>query len=164
VFVSATRASKGQFARTGRTAVAGADWPRHPTSEYAMAFQTTTASRDITDMNITPLVDVMLVLLIIFMVTAPMLSRPLTLDLPTRTPPLPPPSETVTLRIDGDGRWHWNGMPMARSAIDAMLQIEASRAVAPLLTLEIDDNADYAHLADALGLARAAGIEKIGLP
>jgi biopolymer transport protein ExbD len=150
VFVSATRASKGQFARTGRTAVAGADWPRHPTSEYAMAFQTTTASRDITDMNITPLVDVMLVLLIIFMVTAPMLSRPLTLDLP--------------LRIDGDGRWHWNGMPMARSAIDAMLQIEASRAVAPLLTLEIDDNADYAHLADALGLARAAGIEKIGLP
>jgi biopolymer transport protein ExbD len=130
-----------------------------------MAFQTTTASRDIAEMNITPLVDVMLVLLIIFMVAAPLLSRPLTLDLPSVTPvPPPPPPSTVTLPIDAGGGLYWNGTPMSQVAVDAMLRIEGARAEPPLLAIEIADEADYAHVAAALGRARQAGIARIGLP
>jgi biopolymer transport protein ExbD len=130
-----------------------------------MAFQTPAASRDIAEMNITPLVDVMLVLLIIFMVTAPLLGRPLPLDLPSFRPDPPPPPKVVTLRIDADGHLHWNGSPLPAAALDAMLVIESRRdAPLPLLALEVSPDADYAHVANILGRARAAGIVNIGLP
>ena len=129
-----------------------------------MAFQRVAAPRDIAEMNITPLVDVMLVLLIIFMVAAPLLSRPLTLDLPSFNPDPPPPPETVTLRIDADGRLYWNGTPMSPAAVDAIMRLEGGRAETPLLAIEVSDAADYAHVAAALGRARQAGLEKIGLP
>jgi biopolymer transport protein ExbD len=129
-----------------------------------MAFQRAAAPRDIAEMNITPLVDVMLVLLIIFMVAAPLLSRPLTLDLPSLTPkPLPPP-EVVTLRIDAEGSLYWNGSPMTPAAVDAIMRLEGKRAITPLLAIEVSEAADYSHVAAALGRARQAGLEKIGLP
>jgi biopolymer transport protein ExbD len=129
-----------------------------------MAFTRPATPRDIAEMNITPLVDVMLVLLIIFMVAAPLLSRPLALDLPRFTPDPPPPPEVVRLRIDPDGGLHWNGSPLPGSALDAMLRIEAGRDVLPLLALDVAPDTDYAHVARVLGRARAAGFENIGLP
>ena len=76
-----------------------------------MAFSSNSARGPMADINVTPLVDVMLVLLIIFMVTAPILSYPIDIDLPQRrtsrrrdtTPP-----EPIKLRIDASGQVFWN--------------------------------------------------------
>jgi biopolymer transport protein ExbD len=132
-----------------------------------MAFQTQARSLVIAEMNITPLVDVMLVLLIIFMVATPMLTRSLTIDFPSVVPdPLPPPPEPdpITLQVEADGSLLWNGHPMSLTAVDASMRIEASREVAPKLRIEISDDADYRHVATVLGRAKHAGLEKIALP
>ena len=77
-----------------------------------MAFASNSGGGPMADINVTPLVDVMLVLLIIFMVTAPTLSYPIEIDLPQRTNTPPPqtkePPEPIKLRIDAAGQVYWN--------------------------------------------------------
>ena len=86
-----------------------------------MAFASNSGGGPMADMNVTPLVDVMLVLLIIFMVTAPILSYPIDIDLPQRTtnPPDNPkePPEPIKLRIDSAGTVYWNDSPTPVSAL-----------------------------------------------
>ena len=122
-------------------------------------------SATLADINITPLVDVMLVLLIIFMVTAPMLSRALPLDLPQPVPtPPPPPKYVADLHIAADGSLRWNGQPMGLLAVQSLMRLEAGREEMPLLQIDVEPDADYAHVAAALGRARAAGLTRIALP
>jgi biopolymer transport protein ExbD len=131
-----------------------------------MAFARADRTATLADINITPLVDVMLVLLIIFMVATPMLSRALPLDLPQPTDgePPPPPKYTATLHIDAAGTLRWDGQPMSAFAVDALMRIEAGREEMPLLQIDVEPDADYAHVAAALGRARAAGLTRIALP
>jgi biopolymer transport protein ExbD len=130
-----------------------------------MAFSAATRNATLAEMNITPLVDVMLVLLIIFMVATPMLSRQLNLDLPTNVPePLSPPNTTLDLQIQADGSLLWNGEPVSAAALDAALRVEAAREQLPLLQITVDGAADYQHVAHWLGRARHAGLERIALP
>ena len=130
-----------------------------------MAFSSATRNATLAEMNITPLVDVMLVLLIIFMVATPMLSRQLSLDLPTSDPvPPPPPSTTLELQIQADGSVLWNGEHVSAAALDAALRVEAARQELPLLQITVDQAADYQHVAHWLGRARHAGLERIALP
>jgi biopolymer transport protein ExbD len=130
-----------------------------------MAFSAQARNATLSEMNITPLVDVMLVLLIIFMVATPMLSRALPLDLPItdKTPP-PPPSQTVTLRIEADGSLRWNDALVSSAAVDALFKVEAARDELPLLEIAVSPEADYRHMAHWLGRARAAGFDKIAMP
>ena len=122
-------------------------------------------SPTLADINITPLVDVMLVLLIIFMVTAPMLSRALPLDLPSRVPiPPPPPRYVADLHIAADGSLRWNGQPMGVLAVQSLMRLEAGREEMPLLQIDVDPQTDYAHVAAVLGHAHAAGLARIALP
>jgi biopolymer transport protein ExbD len=119
------------------------------------------------DINVTPLVDVMLVLLIIFMVTAPILSYPIDIDLPQRSTQPPPdtmPPEPIRLRIDAAGQVFWNDSPAPISALRNMMQAEVERDPNNQPTLEIDtnDDADYGVLAKVLATARNAGMQKIG--
>jgi biopolymer transport protein ExbD len=119
------------------------------------------------DINVTPLVDVMLVLLIIFMVTAPILSYPIDIDLPQRTNQPPPdttPPEPIKLRIDASGQVFWNESPTPMSALRNMMQSEVERDPNNQPTLEIDtnDDADYGVLAKVLATARNANMQKIG--
>ncbi|MCB1561258.1 MAG: biopolymer transporter ExbD [Xanthomonadales bacterium] len=116
-------------------------------------------------MNVTPLVDVMLVLLIIFMVTAPVLSRPITADLPHKStnvekPPVPP--ETIHLRIGALGDLYWNDRPLPASALQPSLQLEAARHVQPTLILETSPDADYQYMAQVLAVAKDARLQRIG--
>ncbi|MDB6163788.1 MAG: biopolymer transporter ExbD [Xanthomonadaceae bacterium] len=133
-----------------------------------MAFSSNSATgMPMADINVTPLVDVMLVLLIIFMVTAPILSYPIDIDLPQRAPPqvnpLPPP-EPVKLRIDAAGQIFWNDSPVPMSALRTMMETEVERDPKNQPTLEIDtnDEADYGILAKVLATARNADMQKIG--
>ncbi len=120
------------------------------------------------DINVTPLVDVMLVLLIIFMVTAPILSYPIDIDLPQRTnnPPDNPvePPDPVKLRIDQSGTVYWNDSPTPVTALRSMMTSEVERDPANQPTLEIDMNEDaqYEILAKVLASAKDAQMKKIG--
>ena len=131
-----------------------------------MAFQRSAGNATIAEMNITPLVDVMLVLLIIFMVAVPIVSGNLTLDLPVPGPdrPLPPETEPVTLHIEADGGLLWNGSVLPAAALDAALRIEAMRGEPPMLQILASDDVEYSHVAAVLGRARHAGLQRIALP
>ena len=117
------------------------------------------------DINVTPLVDVMLVLLIIFMVTAPLLSYQIQIDLPQASrnveQPKDPP-KPIRLRIDVGGQLFWDNAPIPRSALRPSLLVEASRDPQPMLELETATEAEYQVLADVLATAKNAGMEKIG--
>src|SRR5690606_7319165 len=134
-----------------------------------MAFSTNSgANSAMCDINVTPLVDVMLVLLIIFMVTAPILSYPIDIDLPQKslTPPEQPrdPPEPIELRIDASGQVYWNASPVPLSARQNMMEAEVERDPNNQPTLQIDtnDDADYGILAKVLAAARNAQMQKIG--
>ena len=119
----------------------------------------------VAQINITPLVDVMLVLLVIFMIAAPVVSQPIRLDLPGA--PLPQPVEPeppIVLRIDAAGQLYWNGDPAPMPALRAMLQAEVTRAPQSATTLQIDasDEADYGIVAKVLAAARNAEVQRIG--
>ena len=133
-----------------------------------MAFSSNSAAgAPMADINVTPLVDVMLVLLIIFMVTAPILSYPIDIDLPQRTTTPPPetvPPTPIRLRIDQAGQVFWNDSPAPMAALSSMMEAEVERDPKNQPTLEIDtnDEADYGVLAKVLATARNAQMQKIG--
>ncbi len=133
-----------------------------------MAFASNSGGGPMADINVTPLVDVMLVLLIIFMVTAPILSYPIDIDLPQRTtnPPENPkePPPPIKLRIDASGTVFWNDSPTPVSALRSMMSSEIERDPNNQPTLEVDVNEDaqYEVLAKVLASAKNADMKKIG--
>ena len=119
------------------------------------------------DINVTPLVDVMLVLLIIFMVTAPMMSYPIDVSLPQRTTSPPPPREPpppIELRIDAAGQVFWNNTPQPLTTLRNMMEVEVNRDPTnqPMLQIDTNSEADYGVLAKVLAHAKNAQMEKIG--
>jgi len=122
--------------------------------------------RSIAEMNITPLVDVMLVLLVIFMVTAPMLSKPISFDLPHRSPPdkeRREPPEPIRLRIAASGEVFWNDNLTPLSALPAMLQaeVERHRDDPPLLKIDANGDSGYQAVAKVMALAKNADMTNI---
>lgn len=122
------------------------------------------APNAIAGINITPLVDVMLVLLVIFMVTMPIRSDVLALALPgTGEPPPGPRPEPVQLQVQADGSVLLDG---ARVALPALLdELRSQHAQAPdaALSLESSDDAEYRAFALALAAAREAGYREIAI-
>ncbi|HJR73305.1 MAG TPA: biopolymer transporter ExbD [Luteimonas sp.] len=133
-----------------------------------MAFASNSGGGPMADINVTPLVDVMLVLLIIFMVTMPIQSFPIKVDLPQKTDkplenPKEPP-EPIRLRIDASNQVYWNDSPTPISALENMMSAEVQRDPTNQPTLEIDtnDEAEYDVLAKVLAAAKNAEMIKIG--
>ncbi len=133
-----------------------------------MAFASDSGGGPMASINVTPLVDVMLVLLIIFMMTAPMLSYPIDIDLPQRSlnpPPTPvEPPDPIRLRIDQSGQVFWNDSPTALSGLRTLMTNAVQQDVNNQPTLEVDVNeeADYGVLAKVLAEAKNAQMQKIG--
>ena len=133
-----------------------------------MAFASNSGSGPMADMNVTPLVDVMLVLLIIFMVTAPTLSSPIAVNLPQKSLNPPPQTKTppppIRLRIDASGQVYWNDAPQPLTAIMNMMEVEVNRDPTnqPMLEVDTSPDADYGILAKVLAHAKNANMEKIG--
>ena len=133
-----------------------------------MAFASNSGSGPMADINVTPLVDVMLVLLIIFMVTAPILSYPIDIDLPQRTnnPPDNPkePPEPIKLRIDAAGTVYWNDSPTPVSSLYSQMSaaIERDPTNQPTLEIDVNPDANYEILAKVLAAAKNADMKKIG--
>ena len=133
-----------------------------------MAFSTDSGGGAMADINVTPLVDVMLVLLIIFMVTAPIQTYPIdvTLPQPTRDPPpvLREPPPPVRLRIDAGGQVFWNDSPQPLSVLPSLMReaVQADPTNQPTLEIDTNADADYGTLARVLAHAKNAQMEKIG--
>ncbi|MCW0449864.1 Biopolymer transport protein ExbD [Xanthomonas sacchari] len=120
------------------------------------------------DINVTPLVDVMLVLLIIFIVTAPIMTYPIDVDLPQRVinppPQLRDPPPPIDLRIDASNQVFWNNSPVAVSALPQMMENEVQRDPTNQPELRIDANPDseYDVMAKVLAAAKNSDMKKIG--
>ncbi|MCK9259152.1 MAG: biopolymer transporter ExbD [Azoarcus sp.] len=115
------------------------------------------------EINMVPLIDVMLVLLIVFMITAPLLTHSVKIDLPqaSSTPNTEKP-ETVTLALDANGSLFWNDQSLPDTDLTLRLQAAAAQSPQPELHLRADQNTRYQKLAEVMSAAREAGIEKMG--
>jgi len=129
-----------------------------------MAFGTQDDTDDVmNEINMTPLVDVMLVLLIIFIITVPVMKHSVNVDLPraTSTPQDAKP-DTIRLSVDAQGRYFWNETPITEDDLLPRLQAEARREPQPELHLRGDRDARYERVAQALAAAQRSGLRKIG--
>lgn len=129
-----------------------------------MAFGTQDDSDDVmNEINMTPLVDVMLVLLIIFIITVPVMKHSVNVDLPKATnQPEDTKPETVRLSVDAQGQYHWNESAITDDELPARLQIEAAKQPQPDLHIRGDKNVRYERVAQAMAAAQRAGVRKIG--
>lgn len=122
------------------------------------------------DINIIPLADVLLVLLIIFMVVSPAATATLGMDLPRPDPrPGPPPPAELVLRLDAAGDVYHHGALIPLPELAAWWRRETgpaegvAAAVSPLLRIDASDSADYDHVVQVLAVAQEAGIERLAL-
>ena len=117
------------------------------------------------DINTTPLIDVMLVLLIMLIITIPIQMHSVSLDMPqgkSTTPPAPP--EVVRIDVDFDGTVLWNGEKVGdRPALERKLAAVAAQPVQPEVHLRPDKLADYASVAAVMASAQRLGVTKFGL-
>ena len=115
------------------------------------------------EINIVQLVDVMMVLLVIFLVTAPLLSDAVKVNLPkASSAPLEQKPDQVTLSIDDRGQTFWNGEPVDSAALEQKLVATGQRQPQPDLQLRADARTPYQRLAEIMSSAARAGVSKIG--
>ena len=129
-----------------------------------MAFGTQDDTDEVmNEINMTPLVDVMLVLLIIFIITVPVMKHSVNIDLPRATSaPQDMKPETIRLSVDANGQYFWNEQPLAEQDLEVRLQAEAARTPQPELHIRGDKDARYERVAQALAAAQRSGLRKIG--
>jgi biopolymer transport protein ExbD len=116
------------------------------------------------DINTTPLIDVMLVLLIMFIITIPVMTHAVKLDMPRPTDAPPPPvrPEVIDIEIDFDGTIVWNGTPVSMEAVEGYFRQESSKDPQPELHLRADKRARYGTVAVVLASAQRNRMQKIG--
>jgi biopolymer transport protein ExbD len=117
------------------------------------------------DINTTPLIDVMLVLLVMLIITIPIQLHSVNLNMPTGNPP--PPlvlPEVVKIDIDPTSVVYWNGEPVAdRATLEEKMTAAAAQAVQPEVHLRPDKHAKYAIVAGVMASAQRLGLTKIGI-
>ena len=116
------------------------------------------------DINTTPLIDVMLVLLIMLIITIPIQLHAVNLALPSGTPPPAAPPVVVTVDVDFDGTVLWNGEALAdRDALEDRLRQAAAQADPPEVHLRPNRLVAYKHVAAVLATAQRLGVGKLGI-
>jgi biopolymer transport protein ExbD len=117
------------------------------------------------DINTTPLIDVMLVLLVMLIITIPIQLHSVNLNLPTGNPPPPlVKPEILKIDIDGTGTIYWNGEVVPnRATLDEKLTAAAAQAVQPELHLRPDKAAKYEIVAAVMASSQRLGLTKIGI-
>jgi biopolymer transport protein ExbD len=132
--------------------------------ENIMAFGTQDDTDEVmNEINMTPLVDVMLVLLIIFMITVPVMKHAVNIDLPRATnQPQDTKPQTIRLSVDASGQYYWNEIPTSFEAVSAQLKAAAALTPQPELHIRGDKAVRYEHVAQAMAAAQQAGVKKIG--
>ena len=115
------------------------------------------------DINVTPMVDVMLVLLVFFILAAPMLTSAVKLELPrARAGASAVLPDTVTIAIDASGALYWNDVALDGAAFDARLSAAAAQSPQPALQLRADKSTRYEVVAQVMAAAQTRGLTKLG--
>ncbi len=129
-----------------------------------MAFGTQDDTDEVmNEINMTPLVDVMLVLLIIFIITIPVMKHAVNIDLPRATNlQQDQKPETVRLSVDASGAYFWNENRVEDAALPDLLKAQAAKSPQPDLHIRGDKNVRYERVAQAMAAAQQAGVKKIG--
>ncbi|WP_053844231.1 ExbD/TolR family protein [Paracidovorax avenae] len=129
-----------------------------------MAFGTQDDADEVmNEINMTPLVDVMLVLLIIFIITVPVMKHAVPVDLPRASAErenVKP--ETIRLSVTADGKYHWNETDIGDEELESRLKAEAAKDPQPDLHIRGDKSVRYERVAQAMAAAQRAGVRKIG--
>jgi biopolymer transport protein ExbD len=122
------------------------------------------SSEVMSEINMTPLVDVMLVLLIIFIITVPVITNSVKVDLPRadNTPNEIKP-DAVTLSITADGLIHWDKTELSMEDLEQRLYLAAEKPVQPEVHIRGDRSATYEHVLKVMAAVQRAGILKLGL-
>ena len=131
-----------------------------------MAFSSGNSGGPMAEINVTPLVDVMLVLLIIFMITAPLMNHKVKVELPaanldkrdTDAPPTPP----ITLTVQEDGSVYWNDEPIQKGLLESRFSVEAQKQPQPQLNVRGDKTTKYQILKELVDMAQKQGMRKVG--
>jgi biopolymer transport protein ExbD len=117
----------------------------------------------ISEINTTPLVDVMLVLLVIFIITAPLLTHAVKIDLPQATSqPIEDKPEVVSIAINESGQLFWNDVPLVQGELKQNLTRIAGQKPQPELQIRADKSTRYQVLAEVMADAQNAGVTKLG--
>ncbi len=126
-------------------------------------FERSATRAPMSDINMTPLIDVMLVLLVIFMITAPLMTSSLKLDLPRADGARPTDApQFVTVAVAPDGQLFWGDEPLGAEALKLRIRQAAERHPAMEVQLRADKSVSYGQIAQLIGLVQDGGITRIG--
>jgi len=115
------------------------------------------------EINVTPMVDVMLVLLVIFILSAPLFTHSLQLDLPTaKSAPAPEKPQTVSVAIDAAGKLYWQDQPVTLADLTNRMRAAAAKQPQPEVQLRADKATRYEVIADVMSAAQSNGLTKLG--
>lgn len=115
------------------------------------------------DINVTPMVDVMLVLLVIFIITAPLFTHAIKLDLPTaQAEAAPEKPQTISLSINGEGQIFWGNDAISLPDLEARLAQSSQQKPQPELHLRADKATRYEIIAQVMAAAQSNGLTKLG--
>jgi biopolymer transport protein ExbD len=121
------------------------------------------AGQSYSEINMTPLIDVMLVLLIIFIITLPSQTHAIKIDNPVTNPAQPQtPPEVISLLIDFDGTLLWNKTAVDRATLQRYITAEAAKSPQPEVHITVDKFANYQIVAQTLADIQHRGLKKIG--
>ena len=123
------------------------------------------ADEPMMDINTTPLIDVMLVLLIMFIITLPVMTHAVKLDMPqskSNPPPTDVIQEPIRIDIDWDGSVVWNGSLVQLDQLEGFFRAEAAKNPQPELHVRPERRANYDTVAKVLALAQRNGMQRIG--
>ncbi|RQP26028.1 ExbD/TolR family protein [Piscinibacter terrae] len=127
------------------------------------SFDSKNASAPVADINMVPLIDVMLVLLVIFIITAPLLTNAVKLELPKATSQAnEAKAEKIDFAIDAGGTLFWNGEAVSRAEASRRFAAESKKQPQPEVHLRADQAVAYRFVAQTLADASKAGLSKVG--
>jgi biopolymer transport protein TolR len=129
-----------------------------------MEIKSSSKSKIVSGINVTPLVDVMLVLLIIFMVSAPMMKEGMKVDLPeVEARALPTQSEDLMVTIDKDRKIDINGSGVELTRLATLLEQIVKQRGIDNVYLQADKSVSYGYVVEVMSVIRSAGLTKMGL-
>lgn len=115
------------------------------------------------EINMVPLIDVMLVLLVIFMITAPLLSHTIRVNVPqVSAQPAEPVPDAIDIALDAAGDLFWNEQPIAQADLESRFKTVAQADPQPDVRIRADEDSRYGTVAEIMGAARRAGIKRLG--
>ncbi len=126
-------------------------------------FDSRSPDSTMSEINMVPLIDVMLVLLVIFIITAPLLSHSIRINVPQVTAqPVERNPRVIDLAIDAGGALFWNDQPVSRDSLAALFAQEAGTDPQTEIRIRADAGTRYGMLAEIMGAARQAGVTRLG--